>query len=126
MNNAPTKIAYIKKDQILELHWSDLSKNHLPAEFLRVLSPSAEVRGHGVGQETLQIGKINVAINKIEAVGRYAIKITFSDGHDSGLFDWKYLKHLSDNQETLWREYLEKLDEAGSSRESSFIDVTQL
>ncbi len=126
MNNAPTKIAYIKKDQILELHWSDLSRSSLSAEFLRVSSPSAEVRGHGVGQETLQIGKINVAINKIESVGRYAIKIVFSDGHDSGLFDWKYLKHLSDNQESLWQEYLGKLDDAGSSRESSFIDITQL
>ena len=83
------------------------SQEHaLPAEFLRVYSPSAEVRGHGIGQETLQTGKRGVLITDLEAVGNYALKITFSDGHDSGLYDWAYLHNLGSQQAELWQQYL--------------------
>jgi DUF971 family protein len=85
--------------------------------FLRVLSPSAEVRGHGPGQETLQTGKRDVGINELEPVGHYAIRPMFSDGHDSGLFSWEYLYFLCENQDALWNDYLDKLKQAGASRD---------
>ena len=88
----------------------------LPAEFLRVYSPSAEVRGHGVGQETLQTGKRGVLITDLEAVGNYALKITFSDGHDSGLYSWGYLYELASGYATMWPDYLRRLEAAGASR----------
>lgn len=87
------------------------------AEFLRVFSPSAEVRGHGVGNEILQVGKKQVAIIVLEPIGNYALKITFSDGHDSGLFTWDYLYYLSHQQQDLWQDYLLRLQQAGASRE---------
>ena len=90
---------------------------HLSAELLRVYSPSAEVRGHGVGQEVLQTGKRQVRITELEPAGNYALKITFSDGHDSGLFDWDYLYHLATEQDTLWQDYLQRLQQAGASRD---------
>lgn len=94
------------------------SQEHaLPAEFLRVYSPSAEVRGHGIGQETLQTGKRGVLITDLEAVGNYALKITFSDGHDSGLYDWAYLYNLGSHQAELWQQYLVLLAMEGASRE---------
>ena len=94
------------------------SQEHaLPAEFLRVYSPSAEVRGHGIGQETLQTGKRGVLITDLEAVGNYALKITFSDGHDSGLYDWAYLYNLGSHQTELWQQYLALLAMEGASRE---------
>jgi DUF971 family protein len=89
----------------------------LPFEFLRVWSPSAEVRGHGVGQETLQTGKREVLINNIEQVGHYAIKPVFSDGHDSGIFSWDYLYEMCINQEEMWQDYLERIEQAGASRD---------
>ncbi|MDK4679538.1 DUF971 domain-containing protein [Kingella negevensis] len=89
----------------------------LPAEFLRVYSPSAEVRGHGVGQGTLQTGKRFVLISDLEGVGNYALKISFSDGHDSGLYDWDYLRHLGEKQPELWQDYLDRLAAASSNRE---------
>ena len=85
---------------------------HLSAELLRVYSPSAEVRGHGVGQEVLQTGKRQVRITELAPAGNYALKITFSDGHDSGLFDWDYLYHLATEQDTLWQDYLQRLQQA--------------
>jgi DUF971 family protein len=88
----------------------------LPCEFLRVYSPSAEVRGHGPGQESLQSGKENVNITQIEPVGNYAIKLTFSDGHDTGLYSWDYLYELARDQDALWQEYLERLTSAGIKR----------
>ena len=88
----------------------------LSCEFLRVYSPSAEVRGHGVGQETLQIGKEEVNISAIEPVGNYAVKLTFTDGHDTGLYSWDYLYYLGENYEALWLEYIGKLDAAGHKR----------
>ena len=90
---------------------------HLPAEFLRVHSPSAEVQGHG--NPILQVGKINVGLSKIEPAGQYALKITFDDGHDSGLFTWEYLYQLGARQEELWADYLQELKKAGKSRDPS-------
>ena len=92
------------------------SDRTLPAEYLRVYSPSAEVRGHAPGQETLQTGKADVTITHIEPVGHYALKITFSDGHDSGLYDWDYLYKLAHGYDTMWAEYLRRIETQGASR----------
>ena len=91
----------------------------LPAEFLRVYSPSAEVRGHAPGQETLQTGKAGVTIAGLEPVGQYALKIIFSDGHDSGLYDWDYLYNLAHGYDTMWADYLRKIEAAGALRTAS-------
>lgn len=98
----------------------------LPYEFLRVHSPSAEVRGHGVGNEVLQYGKKDVTLLRIEPAGNYALKLVFDDGHDSGLYDWNYLHHLALNQESLWADYLQKLQTAGKSREAATISIKEL
>lgn len=118
MNNSvsPSKIKLHKQSQQLELHFGG-EQFLLPAELLRVYSPSAEVKGHGPGQEVLQFGKKDVAINGIERAGNYALKLIFSDGHDSGIFTWSYLYDLGKNREQLWHDYLQKLHEAGKSRE---------
>lgn len=115
-NKLPSKIKLHKQSQQLELHF-DGEQFLLPAEFLRVYSPSAEVKGHGPGQEVLQFGKKDVAITGIERAGNYALKLIFSDGHDSGIFTWSYFYDLGKNQEQLWSEYLHKLHNAGKSRE---------
>lgn len=125
MRDAPKGIHYDRAASLLSLDWGN-SHAQLSAEFLRVHSPSAEVRGHGVGQETLQVGKKFVAITGIEPAGNYAIKIIYDDGHDSGLYDWDYLYKLGQQQEALWQEYLNKLENAGASREPSFIPVKQV
>ena len=125
----PSSIKLKKNSRCLELGYQETSGvvlYELPFEFLRVYSPSAEVRGHGVGNEKLQHGKKDVGILNIEPSGNYALKIIFDDGHDSGLYDWKYLKHLCDNQESLWQEYLQKLNDAGMSRESNVIQFKSL
>ena len=119
----PTEITLHKKSRVLELGFEDGTRYQLPAEFLRVYSPSAEVRGHGPGQETLQTGKRNVEITDLEAVGNYAVKPSFSDGHDTGLYSWDLLYDLGANQETLWADYLARLEKAGASRD---IDSTTL
>ncbi|MBI1174116.1 MAG: DUF971 domain-containing protein [Sideroxydans sp.] len=113
----PTEITLHQKSNTLEVAFDDGTRFQLPAEFLRVLSPSAEVRGHGPGQEVLQVGKKNVALTELEAVGSYALKLTFDDGHDSGLYTWDYLYELGQNQEQLWQGYLHELEEAGASRD---------
>ncbi|HCI12945.1 MAG: 1-(5-phosphoribosyl)-5-((5-phosphoribosylamino)methylideneamino)imidazole-4-carboxamide isomerase [Gallionellales bacterium GWA2_60_142] len=113
----PTEITLHQKSKTLELAFDDGARYNLPAEFLRVYSPSAEVRGHGEGQETLQIGKRNVGISGIEPSGSYAIKIEFDDGHDSGLYTWDYLYGLGRDQEILWHNYLHRLEAAGASRD---------
>ena len=113
----PTDIRLHKKTAVLELRYADGSAYSLPAEFLRVYSPSAEVRGHGRGQEVLQVGKINVKINKIEPVGHYAVQLHFDDGHNTGIYSWEYLRELATGQEALWNEYLERLQAAGARRE---------
>jgi DUF971 family protein len=114
----PKTLVAHQQSKVLELGYEDGSTYRLPFEFLRVLSPSAEVRGHGPGQETLQTGKRNVSILSIEPVGHYAIKPTFTDGHDSGLFSWDYLFELCTHQEELWQEYEDKLVKAGIDRDT--------
>jgi DUF971 family protein len=113
----PTDIRLHKKSGLLELQYADGSTYSLTTEFLRVHSPSAEVRGHGPGQEVLQIGKKNVKIERIEPVGHYAIKLHFDDGHNTGLYSWEYLHELSRNQQALWQDYLQRLQAAGARRE---------
>jgi DUF971 family protein len=103
----------------MELVYPDGEVFRLPCEFLRVYSPSAEVRGHGPGQEVLQVGKRDVHITAIEPVGTYAVKLIFSDGHDTGLYSWDYLYEIGRNQETLWQRYLERMRSAGASRDSA-------
>ena len=112
----PTEIKLHQKSRILELVFDD-ERYELSFEFLRVFSPSAEVRGHGEGQETLQVGKRDVTILGIEPVGNYAIKPVFSDGHDSGLYSWDVLYTLCTRRDELWQAYLDKLAAAGSSRD---------
>ena len=115
----PTNVVMHQQSKVLELSYENGASYRLPFEFLRVLSPSAEVRGHGPGQETLQTGKRDVTIRELEPVGHYAIRPMFSDGHDSGLFSWEYLYFLCENQDALWNDYLDKLKQAGASREIS-------
>jgi len=114
----PENLVVHQKSKVLELTYADDKQYLLPFEFLRVHSPSAEVRGHGLGQEVLQTGKRQVSILSLEPVGNYALKPTFTDGHDSGLFTWEYLNELCQNQDQMWREYLAKLDAAGVTRDT--------
>ncbi len=117
----PTEIRLHRKSRILEIAFDDGQRFELPFEFLRVHSPSAEVRGHGPGQETLQQGKREVDILTLEPVGHYAVKPGFSDGHDSGLYSWDYLYSLGCNRERLWEEYLARLEREGGSREAGAV-----
>ena len=114
----PTNIVVHQQSKVLELSYSNGNTYRLPFEFLRVVSPSAEVQGHGPGQETLQTGKREVLIANIEPVGHYALKPSFSDGHDSGLYSWDFLRFLCENHEQLWQEYLDKLTAAGLDRDA--------
>lgn len=114
----PTALTVRKQSRVLEISFDNGQEYSLPFEFLRVYSPSAEVRGHGPGQETLQTGKRNVDIAALEQVGNYAVQPRFSDGHDTGIFSWDYLFWLGAHQEQLWEEYLERLEAAGYDRES--------
>ena len=113
----PKQIKLNKKSRQLELLYPDGGHYQLSCEFLRVFSPSAEVRGHGRGQEVLQTGKLNVAIRDIIAVGNYAIQLVFDDGHDSGIYSWGYLRELGENQHNLWQDYLLRLHKADASRD---------
>ena len=122
MHTTPTAIKLHKKSKSLELTFAD-GQFELRAEYLRVHSPSAEVRGHGSGQETLQVKKKFVGISNIEICGNYALKISFDDGHDSGLFTWDYLHELCQNHDLYWQRYLQKLKDAGQSRDSGLIGL---
>lgn len=113
----PTRIKLNKSSKTLELGYADGQVFFLPAEFLRVHSPSAEVQGHG--NPVLQYGKINVALSDVQPAGNYALKLTFDDGHDTGLFTWSYLYQLGTQQDALWQDYLDKLSAAGQSRDPS-------
>lgn len=113
----PSAITLHQASRVLEIAFSDGRTFRLPCEYLRVYSPSAEVRGHGPGQETLQIGKREVGIAEIEAVGHYAIRPTFTDGHSSGIFSWDYLYDLGLGQDENWARYLDRLAAAGASRD---------
>ena len=103
--------------RVLEIGFSDGHAFRIPFELMRVYSPSAEVQGHGPGQEVLQTGKREVTIVELEPVGNYAVKPTFSDGHDSGLFTWEYLYFLGSQQQALWQEYEQRLQAAGRDRD---------
>jgi DUF971 family protein len=113
----PTDIVVHQQSRVLEVGFDDGSRFRLPFEFLRVYSPSAEVRGHGPGQEVLQTGKRDVTILSVDAVGHYAVQPRFSDGHDTGLYSWDYLYQLGRDQDSLWQRYLEQLAAAGGSRD---------
>lgn len=113
----PLSIKLHKRSAIIELAWPDGLQSRLGAEFLRVYSPSAEVRGHGPGQEVLQTGKRRVSITRVEPVGNYAVRLHFDDGHDTGIYSWEYLFELSLDHDQLWQQYLDRLEAAGASRD---------
>ena len=113
----PTEIKLHQKSRQLEIFFDSGDHFGFSFEFLRVFSPSAEVRGHGIGQETLQIGKRDIDILRLEPVGNYAIRPVFSDGHESGLYSWDILYGLGKHHDELWQAYLDKLQEAGASRD---------
>ncbi len=115
MNHHPTEIKLRKTTRVLEVTFDPDEIYSLSFEYLRVFSPSAEVRGHGPGQEVLQIGKQGVTISRIEAVGSYAIRLVFSDGHNSGIYSWDVLHELGVKQDTNWQDYLTRLENAGLS-----------
>ena len=119
----PTRLLLHKASRLLEVGYADGSCYQLPCEYLRVYSPSAEVRGHGGGEPMLVGGKRNVNIAAVEPVGRYAVRLRFDDGHDTGLYSWDILRELGENQQAWWARYLERLAEHGMSRE---LDVTKL
>ncbi|HVC11477.1 MAG TPA: DUF971 domain-containing protein [Burkholderiales bacterium] len=114
---APTEIKLHQKSHLLEISFADGKTFKLPYEFLRVFSPSAEVRGHGPGQEVLQVGKKSVDIARVEPVGTYALQLCFSDGHDTGLYSWDLLYDYGLQQDEMWSDYLRRLEQAGASRE---------
>ena len=112
----PTDIHLHQQSRLLDITFEDGEAFQLSCEFLRVFSPSAEVRGHGPGQEVLQAGKAEVGIEKIEPVGNYAIALHFDDGHNTGLYSWDWLYHIGKNKDKLWQDYLQKLEANGMSR----------
>jgi DUF971 family protein len=113
----PTEIKLHQLSRQLEIAFNNGTRFELPYEFLRVYSPSAEVRGHGPGQEVLQVGKKDIAIKGIQPVGSYAVTLTFSDGHDTGIYSWDYLYELGANYVALWGRYVNRMEAAGASRE---------
>lgn len=115
----PQEINLHQKSRVLELVYDNEVRHQLSCEYLRVFSPSAEVRGHGPGQEVLQLNKENVNIKDVQPVGHYAVKLVFDDGHDSGIFDWKLLYDLGENQARHWQDYLDRLEQAGHQRETT-------
>jgi len=116
---SPTRVVVHQGSRVLEIEFSDGKLFRLPFELLRVYSPSAEVRGHGPGQEVLQTGKADVGVESVESVGHYALQPRFSDGHDTGIFSWDYLYWLGDNHEQLWQQYLARIEAAGASRQAA-------
>ena len=114
----PTEIKLHQKSRVFEIAFDDGRSFRLPYELLRVYSPSAEVRGHGPGQEVLQAGKRQVEIRSLEPVGSYAVQPVFSDGHSTGIYSWEYLYELGQNQDELWANYLKRLQDAGASRDA--------
>ena len=114
----PQSITVHEQSRVLEVAFSDGAAFRIPFELMRVYSPSAEVQGHGPGQEVLQTGKRDVTLVNLEPVGNYAVKPTFSDGHDSGIFSWDYLYELGQQQDALWKQYAERLAAAGVDRDA--------
>jgi DUF971 family protein len=121
----PTEIKLHQKSRVLEITFDDGGHYRLPCEYLRVYSPSAEVRGHGPGQEVLQVGKETVNIARIESIGTYAVRLCFDDGHDTGLYSWEWLHHLAVGQERLWRDYLTRLEKSGHRRKPAGEELEQ-
>jgi DUF971 family protein len=117
LQRQPTAVTVHQTSRVLEIGFDDGAQFRIPFELLRVYSPSAEVQGHGPGQEVLQTGKREVSITGVEAVGHYAIQPSFSDGHDTGIFSWTYLYDLGTRQDELWQSYLDRLSAAGKSRD---------
>ena len=113
----PTEIKVHQLSKVLEISYDSGESFQLPFELLRVYSPSAEVRGHGLGQEILQVGKKDIALNKVDPVGNYAVQLHFSDGHNTGIYSWDYLHELGSGQAQLWQTYLERMAQAGASRD---------
>ena len=113
----PTQLTLHQASRALEISFDDNSTFRLSWEFLRVYSPSAEVRGHGAGQEVLQVGKRDVGITDVEPVGTYAVKLVFSDGHNTGLYAWNYFYDLGKNHDLYWQQYLDRLAKAGANRD---------
>jgi DUF971 family protein len=113
----PTDITLHQQSNMLDVAFDDGSRFSMPVEYLRVHSPSAEVRGHGPGQEVLQAGKRDVGIKAIEPIGMYAVKFVFSDGHDTGIYSWEYLHELGRKHDSNWKTYLARLEQAGKSRD---------
>jgi DUF971 family protein len=112
----PTELRYVRAERLLEVAFEDGTRYALPAELLRVESPSAEVMGHGEGK-TIVAGRRNVAITEIEPVGNYAVRIVFDDRHGTGIYTWRYLRHLGQNREAIWADYLDALDARGLRRD---------
>jgi DUF971 family protein len=113
----PSDITLHQQSNMLDVTFDDGTRFSMPVEYLRVYSPSAEVRGHGPGQEVLQVGKRNVGVTAIEPVGMYAVKLVFSDGHDTGIYSWEYLHELGRKQDSNWKTYLARLEQAGKTRD---------
>ncbi len=114
---APTELRLHRASRVLEVVFADGARYALPCEYLRVFSPSAEVRGHGGGEPQLVPGKQTVAVNRIEPVGHYAVRLHFSDAHNTGLYTWAVLRELGENQAVYWAQYLERMKQAGLSRD---------
>jgi DUF971 family protein len=123
MTIKPTEINFHKVSRTLEIEFNDGAKFSLPAEYLRVYSPSAEVQGHGPGQEVLQLGKEDVNIAQLEPVGHYAINLIFDDNHDTGIYSWDYLYQLGAHYDKKWATYLERLKESGYTRKENKLDI---
>jgi DUF971 family protein len=109
----PTEIRLRRQSRVLDMAFDDGQRFELPFEYLRVYSPSAEVRGHGPGQETLQLGKHEVQVVKVDPIGNYAVRLVFNDGHDSGLYTWGYLYELGETRAAKWQHYLDRLQQLG-------------
>jgi DUF971 family protein len=120
----PTDLTVHSQSRVLEIGFSNGKQFRIPFELMRVYSPSAEVQGHGPGQEVLQTGKRDVALSSLEPVGNYAVQPTFSDGHSSGIFSWDYLYFLGSEQDKLWADYSQRLQAAGADRDAPMIDKT--
>lgn len=114
----PTELTVHSKSRLLEVAFTDGAEFKIPFELMRVYSPSAEVQGHGPGQEVLQTGKRDVQVVELASIGNYAVKPVFSDGHESGIFSWDYLYHLGAHQDQLWIDYTRRLEAAGMSRDA--------
>ena len=123
---APATIRLHRKARVLEVAWADGLRSELPCEYLRVFSPSAELRGHGLPEPMLIGGKREVGIARIDPVGRYAVRLVFDDGHDSGIYSWDVLRELAQNQSANWARYLDRLNQHGMSRDRDVVKLSAL